>query len=355
MKLFIRRIIALSLVFGLFFGIGIGLVKILSPGEQTVTTDETNVTVEDKERTNILLLGVDSRSGDTTSRSDTIILASIDPNMNRVALVSIPRDTKISGSAVGGMDKINAANVVGGPELAVDKVEELLDEKIDYYIEADFEGFKKIIDKLGGVTINVDQRMYKPSEGIDLQPGVQTLDGSDALAFVRFRGYTMGDIERTAHQQEFLKALGQELLKPSTLVKLPSLVTAVQGDIKTNLGLSDMLKIASWVPGFSSDSIIAQTLPGSFYDQRNEEGVLTASYWIADQGQVSTLLDNMLNGQTVAVISGATSTTTVSTSGSKSTSASVATTQNQTQEEIDKANLERANLPSPGHGNRVKS
>lgn len=348
MKIFIRRVIALSLVFGLFFGVGAGMVKIFSSRDKAVSTDETAVTVDDKERTNILLLGVDARSGDTVSRSDTIILASIDPEVNRVALVSIPRDTKISGSAAGGMDKINAANVIGGPELAVDKVEELMNEKIDYYIELDFEGFKKIIDTIGGVTINVDQRMYKPSENIDLQPGEQKLDGSDALAFVRFRGYTMGDIERTAHQQEFIKALGKELLKPSTIIKLPSLIKEARADVKTNLGLADMLKIASWAPGFSSDSIIAQTLPGSFYDQRNSEGVLTASYWIADKKQVSGLLDTMLSGQTVAVLSGATSTSIVSSSGTKTTS------QTQTTVDTDETNQERASLPSPGHGIKTK-
>jgi len=217
-------------------------------------------------------------------------------------------------------------------------------EKIDYYIEIDFEGFKKIIDTLGGVTINVDQRMYKPSENIDLQPGLQKLNGSDALAFVRFRGYVTGDIERTAHQQEFIKALGKELLKPSTIVKLPSLIREARANVKTNLGLTDMLKMASWAPGFSNDSIIAQTLPGTFYDQRNSQGILTASYWIADKKQASTLLDKMLSGQTVAVVSGTTSTSTNS-----GTTASTMT-KAQTQAEIDKANLERSKLPSAGHG-----
>jgi len=351
MKLSIKNILLFTLVFGIFFGVGAGIAKISSPSEKTVSTDAS--TVADKARTNILLLGVDARSGETVSRSDTIILASVDPDLNRVAVVSIPRDTKISGSVSGGMDKINAANVVGGPELAVNKVEELMNEKINYYIEIDFEGFQKIIDTLGGVTINVDQRMYKPSEDIDLKPGLQKLNGYDALAFVRFRGYINGDIDRTAHQQEFLKALGKELLQPSTIVKLPTLIKEARANVKTNLGLTDMLKIASWTPGFSSDGIIAQTLPGSFYDERNEQGILTASYWIADKGQTSTLLDKMLSGQTVAVIVPGTvhQTTTGSTTKTKAETTTKTTTQ--TQAEIDKANQERSNLPSPGHGAKI--
>lgn len=313
MKLFIKKSFLLAIVFGLFFGVGCGVAGLFTPSVQTVATSDPKAdapTVDDKKRTNILLLGVDARKGEKISRSDTIILASIDPKLNRAALVSIPRDTKVSGNAAGGMDKINAANVVGGPEYAVEKVEELMNEQIDYYVEMDFEGFKNIIDALGGVTINVDQRMYKPSEDINLKPGLQTLDGYGSLAFVRYRDYPMGDIERAEHQQAFLKALGQEILKPATIVKLPTLVKEVKANVKTNLGLKDMLKMAAWAPGFTSESIIAQTLPGSFYDQRNAQGVLTASYWVADKNKTATLLDTMLNGQTVAVVQGSSTTVT---------------------------------------------
>lgn len=310
MKSLLKKTCMLAIVFGLFFGVGCGVIGLLAPNSQTVATDSAAETkIDDSKRTNILLLGADARSGETISRSDTIILASIDPKLNKAALVSIPRDTKISGSAAGGMDKINAANVTGGPELAVEKVEELMNEKIDYYVEIDFEGFKNIIDALGGVTIDVDQKMYKPSEDINLKPGLQTLDGAGALAFVRFRDYPMGDIERAEHQQAFLKALGQEVLKPSTIIKLPTLVKEIQANVKTNLGLKYMLKIASWAPGFTSESIVAQTLPGSFYNQRNAQGELTASYWIADKTKTATLLDTMLNGQTVAVVQGSSTTT----------------------------------------------
>ncbi len=327
MKSLLKKTIMLAIVFGLFFGVGCGVIGLLTPNSQTVATDSAAETkIDDSKRTNILLLGADARSGETISRSDTIILASIDPNLNKAALVSIPRDTKISGSAAGGMDKINAANVTGGPELAVEKVEELMNEKIDYYVEIDFEGFKNIIDALGGVTIDVDQKMYKPSEDINLKPGLQTLDGAGALAFVRFRDYPMGDIERAEHQQVFLKALGQEILKPSTIIKLPTLVKEIQANVKTNLGLKDMLKIASWAPGFNSESIVAQTLPGSFYNQRNAQGELTASYWIADKTKTATLLDTMLNGQTVAVVQGSSTTTTKS----PASSTNVTTTPNNT-------------------------
>lgn len=345
-KKYLKNTLIFCLAFVVCFGVGVGMVKLLSPAGNTSDPTDT-ATIVDKKRTNILLLGVDARPGETdNTRSDTIILASIDPTLNRAALVSIPRDTKVSGSVNSGMDKINAANVLGGPDMAVTKVKELMGEKIDYYIEVDFAGFKNIIDTLGGVTIDVDQRMYKPSEDIDLQKGVQKLNGYDALGYVRFRGYINGDIDRTAHQQVFLKALGQELLKPATIVKLPTLIREARANVKTNLGLTDMLKIATWAPGFSGDSIIAQTLPGYFSDSRNADGVLTSSYWIADKNGISTLLDKLLSGQTVSVLVDApASARTTAVSASKSTVT--------TPTETDKNAQERAALPSPGHGVKI--
>ncbi|MCX5780317.1 MAG: LCP family protein [Firmicutes bacterium] len=346
-KIYLRNTLIGALAFVICFGMGVGLVGLFQ-GDKTTDPNDT-ATIVDKKRTDILLLGVDARPGETdNARSDTIILASIDPTLNRTALVSIPRDTKISGSVNSGMDKINAANVLGGPEMAVTKVEELMGEKIDYYIEVDFEGFKNIIDTLGGVTIDVDQRMYKPSEDIDLQKGVQKLNGYDALGYVRFRGYMNGDIDRTAHQQVFLKALGQELLKPATIVKLPTLIREARANVKTNLGLTDMLKIATWAPGFSGDSIVAQTLPGYFSDSRNADGVLTSSYWVADKSSLSTLLDKMLAGETVPYLVAAPAGARTTTASPPPTTAAVTTPT-----ETEKAALERSKLPSPGHGVKI--
>lgn len=302
MKPLFKLALIFCLVFLISFGLGASVRGLILPAADDENENQAEVTIPEGERTNILLLGTDARPGETQTRTDTIILASIDPKLDKVALVSIPRDTqiKIKGSYV---DKINGANVVGGPELVVEKVEELVGENINYYVEMDFEGFKKIIDTIGGVNLNVDQRMYKPSEDIDLQAGQQLLNGRQALAFVRFRDYALGDIERAEHQQIFLKALGNELLKGKNIIKLPSLVKTINKNIDTNLRMADMLKIASWAPGFNKDSVIAQTLPGYFLDKRDDYGNLIQSYWVADQKKTAGLLEKMLAGQTVAVIS----------------------------------------------------
>ncbi|MEN6348898.1 MAG: LCP family protein, partial [Syntrophomonas sp.] len=302
---FFKLMLVVGLVFGIFFGMGTGLAHLFNgltgTSDASNQKEEEKVTVEEGERTSILLLGVDARPGDDHPRSDTMLLATIDPKLNKAAVISIPRDTKVKLKN-GQIDKINAANSIGGPEYAADAVEDLMGTKVDYYMEVDFNGFKDIIDTLGGVTINVPQRMYKPSEDINLYPGTQKLDGRKALAFVRCRDYPMGDIERTMAQQEFMKALAGEILKPSTITKLPQLVRKTKQYVNTNLTISDMVKMASWAPGFTKDSIITQTLPGTFYDERDSYGNLLVSYWQADKDQLPKLVDNMFAGKTVAVV-----------------------------------------------------
>lgn len=294
-----------GVVFGVFFGVGTGLTHLLTSPSGILAEDkqdeEQQVTIEEGERTNILILGVDARPGDDHPRSDTMLLATIDPKLNKAAIISIPRDTKVK-LMNGQTDKITAANSLGGPKYAVAAVEKLMDTKVNYYVEMDFKGFKDIVDALGGVNLNVPQRMYKPSEDINLYPGQQKLNGRDALAYVRFRDYNMGDIQRTAAQQEFLKALASEILKPATITKLPKLAKTVDQCTDSNLRLGDMLKMVTWAPGFTKESLVTQTLPGSFYDERDSDGNLMVSYWLADEKQLSSLVDNMLAGKTVAVV-----------------------------------------------------
>ena len=333
-----------GLVFGLFFGIGAGVTSMFSSSTNLLLEDgeenEEGLTRQDGKLTNILVLGVDARPGETKSRSDTMMIVSIDPKLDKAAIISIPRDTKVEMPGTDN-DKICVANVIGGPEYAVKMVEKLTNTKLDYYVELDFKGFKEVVDILGGVTVNVPERMYKPSEDINLYPGTKKLNGRDALAFVRYRDYVNGDIDRANMQQYFLKALAEEILQPKTITKLPKLVKQANSHITTNMGVTDMLRIASWAPGFTADSVTTQTLPGTFYDVRDANGILVNSYWIADQGALKGLVDNMMQGKTVAVIQGVKQT-------------KLPPVNNNEDDEDKKADeegstKERGKLPSPGH------
>lgn len=251
-----------------------------------------------EQRLNVLLLGIDARDGETVTRTDTIILASVDPKSKQMSLLSIPRDTRVN-IPKHGWDKINSASVYGGIDTTMKVVSDLLGIPVKYYVRADFSGFKNIVDELGGVTLDVEQNMYHydPDDGgaytINLKKGVQRLDGDKALQYVRYRDYAMGDIDRTAHQQKFLVALAKEMLQPSTILKLPSLVPEVNKYVKTNLSLSDMMTLAQAGKKMEDGSIVAQTLPGRPID------INGGSYWGVDPDEARQMVANLFNGETV--------------------------------------------------------
>lgn len=293
-----KKILAVIAVFIFSFVAGCFLpqladLNIWGSGEEAGNEPE----VAEGEPVNILLLGIDARPGETNTRTDTMILACVDPKLQKVALISIPRDSRVEipGS---GDNKINSANVVGGPKAACRAVEKLLDTKVDYYVLTNFNGFSKMVDILGGVTIDVEKDMKYLAEGINLKKGVQHLNGKDALAYVRYRGDALGDIARTERQQKFLKAFAEELFKTKTIVKIPALLPEIKKNVETNMGTKTMLELTKLALKFSPDDLVAQTLPGYFYDDPNTG----ASYWIVDKNKSKELIANLMDGRKVAVI-----------------------------------------------------
>jgi len=150
-------------------------------------------------RINVLLLGSDDL--DNIGRSDTIMVLSLNPRLKHVAVLSIPRDSRVEVPGHG-LDKINSAYAYGGVELAQKTVEQFLGVHIDYYAQVDFNAFVEAVDELGGVDIDVPdpfgtgKGMVKHTyyESINLKPGYQHLDGKQALQFARYRDDS--DIER---------------------------------------------------------------------------------------------------------------------------------------------------------------
>lgn len=235
----------------------------------------------------MLLMGVDRREKEA-SRADTIIVAFIDMETKKTRLLSIPRDTLVS--IPGYRDtKINHAHAYGGPDLMVETVSNFLDVPINKYVELDFEGFVNVVDILGGVTIDVDERMYRASEGINLRPGKQQhLNGDKALQFVRYRNNTTADIGRIERQQKFLKTLADQAISLGTVVKLPSLIKEVSDSTETNLTLKQMLGLAKIAQGVREGQIITATLPG---EPLYINGV---SYWEPYEEEISELIDEFL-------------------------------------------------------------
>jgi LCP family protein required for cell wall assembly len=190
--------------------------------------------------TTFLLIGVDAEANDAAGRSDALMVARISSNRDHAVIISIPRDTwtDVPGH---GTRKINAAFALGGPSLAVQTVEQLTELRIDHVAVIGFDGFRTMTDAVGGVEITIPRE--SASGYSQLPSGTQTLNGKQALAYVRQRyGLPNGDLDRTHRQQNFLRALTSQIMDRQTLTdpfKVNALLDAATKAISVDSGLKN--------------------------------------------------------------------------------------------------------------------
>lgn len=227
---------------------------------------------------NIVVMGCDIREGDR-GRSDTLFVVMMEPGNKGASLLSIPRDTrvKIDGH---GWDKINAAFAYGGHQLTRDTTQQLLGIKLDNYVVIDFQGFKDLVDVIGGVDINVGKRMYYYDPyadfQIDLRPGVQHLDGKTAMQYVRYRDEE-GDIGRIRRQQKFIMAVYKQITSKNIITRIPGVTKQIMSMIKTDLSVTEMAELGKALHDMmGKDGLKMAMVPGT---PRYIDGV---SYWIPD-------------------------------------------------------------------------
>lgn len=227
---------------------------------------------------NIVVMGCDIREGDR-GRSDTLFVVMMEPGNKGASLLSIPRDTrvKIDGH---GWDKINAAFAYGGHQLTRDTTQQLLGIKLDNYVVIDFQGFKDLVDVIGGVDINVEKRMYYYDPyadfQIDLRPGVQHLDGKTAMQYVRYRDEE-GDIGRIRRQQKFIMAVYKQITSKNIITRIPGVTKQIMSMIKTDLSVTEMAELGKALHDMmGKDGLKMAMVPGT---PRYIDGV---SYWIPD-------------------------------------------------------------------------
>lgn len=208
----------------------------------------------------MLLLGTDGRPGETSYRADTIILARIDPTEQHVTLISIPRDTRITYK--GETMKINAAHTEEGAAGMVEAVNELCGIEISHYAEISFDGLVQLVDALGGVEVNVPDEIDDPKAAdFTIEPGLQTLNGEQALAFCRSRAFADGDYTRMRHQRIFVAALANTILNKTDATQLPGIIDAMADMVATDLSLPDILSLANAMRGMDTDSMWTANIP----------------------------------------------------------------------------------------------
>ncbi len=246
--------------------------------EKPVEKKQSDELLTAKDKATIMIMGVDERDDDV-GRSDTLMIASIDPKTNQASLLSVPRDTrvKIKGH---GFDKINAAYAYGKEPLSQDTVENLLGVNIDHYIIINTKSFKEIIDAISGIDIDVPKRMHYEDpwddDGgliIDFQPGMQHMDGAKAVTYVRYRDEE-GDLGRIRRQQDFVRACMEKIVSPAIIPKLPSVIKEVMESIDTDLTFRQLLEFAGTLKESKANGLKTDMVPGK---PLYIDGI---SYWI---------------------------------------------------------------------------
>jgi polyisoprenyl-teichoic acid--peptidoglycan teichoic acid transferase len=203
--------------------------------------EQRDITFKDKEPFAVLMLGVDEREGDK-GRSDTIIALTINPEKNSVKMLSIPRDTRTEIIGRGFQDKINHAYAFGGVEMSMDTVENFLDIPIDYYLKVNMDGFKDIVDAVGGITVNNDFAFTQ--DKITFDQGTLNLNGEEALAFVRMRKQDpQGDFGRQKRQRQVIQGVVNKGASLTSLTKFDDIFKALGSNVKTNVTFNEMVDI----------------------------------------------------------------------------------------------------------------
>lgn len=199
------------------------------------------VTLDQKQPFSVLMLGVDEREGDR-GRSDTMIVLTVNPNLNSIKMLSIPRDTRTEIVGHGKTDKINHAYAFGKEEMAMATVENFLDIPIDYVVKVNMEGFEDIVDAVGG--ISVDNAFSFSEEGHQFNEGQITLDGEEALAYVRMRKQDpSGDFGRQQRQRQVIKGVIDQGASFNSLTNFDSIFSALGNNVKTNMTFDEMVEI----------------------------------------------------------------------------------------------------------------
>lgn len=261
----------------------------ISDREKSDYRDEAVKPVEDN--VSILFVGIDDseerNQGDSNSRSDALMLATLNNKSKTIKLVSIPRDSLVYIPEVGYEDKITHAHSYGGTRAAIETVEELFEIPVDYYVKMNFDAFIDVVDALGGIEADVPYTLNEKDQfdrnTVQLNPGFQKLDGREALALARTRKKD-NDLERGKRQQLILKSIMKEASSASSFTKYGDVIDAVGDNMKTDMTFNEMKSFFEYI---KDGSPRIDTLQLAGYDDMST-GVY---YWSLDQESLDEMRD----------------------------------------------------------------
>jgi len=248
-------------VFSVTLGVGSAIISRFALLEALLTMMSTSPFISE---TNMVVIGIDNVEG--SHRSDSIMVVHISPNQKKVYVVAIPRDTIMNVPGVG-LTKVNHSFAYGGMPLTKRSLENFFGTKIPFSVTINLEGLARIIDTLGGLTINVEKRMYYVDYAgglfVDLYPGLQCLNGRQAVGYVRFRHDSEGDIGRILRQQKFMQALARKIITKKNVLSAPKVIMSLLSNVTTNMSTRQILGLAlSMRQSFDMGSIEMTSIPG---------------------------------------------------------------------------------------------
>ncbi len=245
-----------------------------------------------KERINVLLMGIDQRQGEIEwgYRTDTMMLLTVDPVTLQAGMLSIPRDLWVPIPGYGN-NRINLANYYGdaddypggGPALAKKTVEQVIGVRVHHYVRINFTAFESLIDRIGGITIDVPEDIYDPkyptsnygTEVFSIKKGKQVLDGATALKYARTRNTKFGDFDRAKRQQQVIIAIQEKTKDLRVAMSLfasgPEVLADLSASVKTDMPLPMMQQI-----GRLAMTIDRSNIKSAVIDQNYTEPITTA-------------------------------------------------------------------------------
>ncbi|QZN89660.1 LCP family protein [Vagococcus lutrae] len=202
---------------------------------------EKPVSVKQGEAMSILLLGIDTGEFDRTEqgRSDSMMIATLNPDKKQTTIISIPRDTYTEIVGLGTLDKLNHAYAFGGPEMSMDSIEKLLDVPVDHYVSVNMHGLKEMVDAVG--KIQLENNIEFTQDGYEFHQGPVQLDGDAALAYIRMRyDDPNGDYGRQERQRKVVMAIIKKAMTPSIIANYGNILDTLEDHVKTDIPWSQM-------------------------------------------------------------------------------------------------------------------